>query len=391
MIPQCLMQPIKIKWKRYQYDTVNTGFLKMNLYMGVLSGTSMDGIDVAIVNVEEHSVIAADTYPYSAKLYKDLYQLANGKPMPVTEMARLHRMLGIEFAGACNRLLCSTEIKASDIKAIGSHGQTVCHEPFAAPAYTLQLGCAHTIAQQTGIRTVADFRSGDIVAGGQGAPLAPLYHKELFSEVTRPYAVVNIGGIANVSWISDERSSYGTDTGPGNVLLDAWISFNNDETYDREGLWAMEGCQLPELLEQLLSDPYFQQSKPKSLDKSYFSLQWLRKFLNSDIQAADVQATLTHFTAKTIANDILENIQSPTCVICCGGGVHNNYLMQCLEQYLPDISIQHPQNFNLNTDYIEAMLFAWLAKQRINSRKISLTPAIISSEAHLFGVIYEPF
>lgn len=361
----------------------------MSLYIGALSGTSMDGIDAAIVNLDDHSLIAADTTPYSDELKQFLINVTNGELVSVSDIARAHRLAGIAFSQACINLCNKAGISRSKISAIGSHGQTVCHDGSAEPSYTMQLGCAHTIAYNTGIKTVSDFRGRDIAAGGQGAPLAPLYHKVLFAKHPKPMLVVNIGGVANISCLND-KLAYGYDTGPGNGLMDAWMQLHNNAAFDFDGEWAASGTLIPELLYSMLKDEYFAKSRPKSLDKNYFSMQWLKQYLTKDMSPRDIQTTLTHFTAKTIADEVLKQSNSPSIVVCCGGGARNTYLLQCISTYLPKICVKtiNQANSSLNGDYVEAMLFAWLAKQRIENRRIDSINITGSASSELMGVVY---
>lgn len=362
----------------------------MNLYIGALSGTSMDGIDVAIVNLQDNVILAADTMRYPSNLHQRILDLSQGKKRPATEIAIVNRLIGKAFAQACLSVCQTANLEPSHITAIGSHGQTICHDGFGKPSYTMQLGCAHTIAYETGITTVADFRSRNIVTGGQGAPLAPLYHKHLFAALPKPIAVINIGGVANISWLSND-TTYGYDTGPGNGLMDLWIQSCKALPYDNEGAWAATGVLIPSLLQQMLKDPYFHINKPKSLDKLYFSKSWLKQHLTSNMAAVDVQTTLSHFSAKSIANEVECGPEEINTVICCGGGARNRHLLECLSLYLPEIPIKTPESLSpsINGDYIEAMLFAWLAQQRL--AKIPMCSKVImgGERKGLMGVVYE--
>ncbi|MCC5792516.1 MAG: anhydro-N-acetylmuramic acid kinase [Legionellaceae bacterium] len=361
-----------------------------NLYMGVLSGTSMDGIDVAVVDCAQHRLLAANTFPYDDRLHTRIRCLAQGEAMTAAEISQLDRQIGLAFAHACTQLLSYHGLTAQDVCAIGSHGQTVSHNPKAKPANTLQLGCAHTIAYETGMTTVADFRRADIAQGGQGAPLAPLYHRELFKEYPKPLAIVNIGGIANLSWLDDAGGDYGYDTGPGNVLLDAWSEHCRQLAHDDRGLWGKSGTLIPELLTELLKDPYFLEPLPKSLDKEAFNRHWLEAFSPHRYPMVDIQCTLTHFTAKSIALALQHNRSAAKQLIVCGGGAHNDFLLECLRSYCPEIPVKQARELQLDENYIEAMLFAWLAQQRLLNHKLDLRAYTGGRASQYSGIVYSP-
>lgn len=360
----------------------------MSLFIGLISGTSMDGIDAALVDVEQNKLIHGITYPYSTKLQDQLLKFDAYQKHTLQSVLQLNHILGAEFAQAALALLKETPYQAADIQAIGSHGQTLYHDPNADIPTTLQLGCPHTIAAHTNITVVADFRTRDMVLGGQGAPFAPLYHQELFKNDTLPVALVNIGGIANLTILHQSDVTSGYDTGPGNALMDAWIKKHKNLPYDANGAWAQTGELLPELLVKLLEDAYFSKPTPKSIDKAYYSLSWLEQYLNPNNKPEDVQNTLLHLTAHSVADSVKFSAKSCTQVLLCGGGAHNQALIKALTHYLPGYVVDTTLAFNIHPDYIEAMMFAWLAKQTLSSNPVDLTRITGADKPAILGAIY---
>ncbi len=356
----------------------------MSLCIGLISGTSMDGVDAALLDVKQNKLIHGLTYSYPAKLQERLLVFDATQKHTPQSLLQLNYLLGEEFANAALKLLEETTYQTSDITAIGSHGQTLYHNPDAEIPTTLQLGCPHTIAAKTNITVVADFRTRDMILGGQGAPLAPLYHQELFKNHELPALLVNIGGISNLSILEKSGSASGYDTGPGNVLMDAWIKKHKKLAYDAKGDWAQTGKLLPELLESLLADTYFSKPAPKSIDKGYYSLDWLQQHLNSNYKPEDVQHTLLHFTARSIADGASAGKQ----MLLCGGGAHNQALIKVLASYLPTHSVDTTEAVGIHPDYIEAMMFAWLAKQTLSHKPVDLTGITGASKPAILGAIY---
>ncbi len=360
----------------------------MALYIGLMSGTSMDGIDVALVDMPANELVHANTQKYSKDVDARLQKLLQKQEITLASICQLNTLIGNEFAGAVNKLLLEAKVSAENIVAIGSHGQTVCHDALAEIPYTLQLGCPHSISSHTGITVVADFRTRDIVNGGQGAPFAPLYHQELFSSLGSNIAAVNIGGIANVSFLSTKHSTRGWDVGPGNCLMDAWITKHRGNFYDSEGLWASQGQLIPELLDSLLSDPFLSLAPPKSIGKEYFSLAWLSNYLKSDYQPVDVMHTLMSLTAHAIANAIKNQNTPIEQLILCGGGTHNLALKLKISQLIPDAEVKSSAELGVSPDHIEAMMFAWLAYRTINIIPVNLASITGSKGEALLGAIY---
>lgn len=382
----------------------------MSYYIGLMSGTSMDGIDVAILEPISQRLIAGQTYRYSSEVQALLLASSQSNQVRIADLLRLNTLLGQAFAQSVLAILSDSGISKQQIAAIGSHGQTICHDTSGTVPYTLQLGCAHTIAELTGLPVVADFRTRDLVVGGQGAPFAPLYHQVLFARETLPLAVVNIGGIANVSFLSKNVLA-GYDTGPGNCLLDFWIQQQLGHPYDQAGEWAASGQVNEELLASFLSDPYFQMAAPKSLGKEYFSLAWLAPHLQQvfgissqwlletatakhpvidDAMARDVQATLVALTVVSIRQAVLSAPELIHRVMLCGGGAHNKTLVAELQRQLPACVVKSTEAIGISPDFIEAMMFAWLAEKTMQQTPVALGAITGAKKPAILGAIYAP-
>lgn len=361
----------------------------MNLYIGLMSGTSMDGIDAALVDLDTHELLDANNYPYSKEVTSRLRSFQEEELHSLASICQLNTLIGRDFAEAVNQLLKKTGMGAEQIKAIGSHGQTVCHDAYSAIPYTLQLGCPHTIAEKTGITVVADFRTRDLVAGGQGAPFAPIYHQALFASNSEDIAVLNIGGIANITLLLKEGGVKGWDVGPGNCLMDAWVNHCLNQSFDALGQWAASGSVIPELVDQLLTDPFFSKPAPKSIGKEYFSLKWLRSYFNLEkVPANDIQASLLEFTARGISEAVKQTKVDLAGLYVCGGGVHNTALIQRIRTLLPECFVKSTAEKEISPDYLEAMLFAWLASKTMAREPIDLTEITGSQHPIIAGVIY---
>ena len=360
----------------------------MALFIGLMSGTSMDGIDAALVDVSTHTLIAGITRPYSETAQSFLQAVLRGEKTGLHVNCQLNTVLGREFALAARQVLECANVSPEQVVAIGSHGQTLCHDAEADIPYTVQLGCAHTIAELTGIPVVADFRTRDVVLGGQGAPFAPLYHQALFAPLEESLAVVNVGGIANVTFISPNVGVSGYDTGPGNALMDAWAQTRLGCPYDKGGEWGATGRVIEPLLRALLNDPYFSLPAPKSIDKAYFSETWLGSYLRTDFEPQDVQATLIALTAATIGLAIKASDLNLTRVAVCGGGVHNDALMDALRGQLRDLPVVSTASLGVDPDFLEAMMFAWLAENTLNHAALDLTRITGAKHPSILGAIY---
>jgi anhydro-N-acetylmuramic acid kinase len=361
-----------------------------------MSGTSMDGIDAALVRLGHHTcdVMATCAMPYPDLLRTELLA-ASRTPATCTvdKIGQLDTWIGECFRDAALTLLEQSGADAATVAAIGSHGQTLRHQPRAARPFTMQIGDPNIIASGTGITTVADFRRKDIAVGGEGAPLTPAFHRWLFAEKTRNRAVLNIGGIANVSMLSTATDDViGFDTGPGNTLLDGWIRSSLDRRFDQDGEWARSGNVHETLLGRMLTDPYFDQLPPKSTGFEYFNGGWVRSRLSSlgdvTLPAADVQSTLAELSARTIATSILKYAPDIDEVLVCGGGVHNIDMMQRLRGYLSGVQVSSTEIYGLHPDWVEAAAFAWLAKRRLEGKTGSLPEVTGASRAEVLGAIY---
>ncbi len=358
----------------------------MDLYVGLMSGTSMDGIDAALVQQPNNAFLCGITKAYSDDVKDLLDKLLMDNRPSLASLCQLNTLIGREFAGAVHELLQTAQISPQHIKAIGSHGQTVCHDTRCSIPYTLQLGCGHTISALTGIPVIADFRTKDLVNGGQGAPFAPIYHQELFSDPAEDLAIVNVGGIANLTLLSPNRPPQGWDTGPGNCLMDAWIKKHHGQQYDQHGAWGKEGYVIQDLLEDLLRDPYFALDAPKSIGKEYFSLLWLERHIQQ-YKPVDVQATLVALTAQTIAASLNNSFIKK--VYLCGGGTHNQALMKALATLLANVEITSIASAGFSPDFLEAMMFSWFAFKTLNQASIDLSSITGSKGPAILGAIYQ--
>jgi anhydro-N-acetylmuramic acid kinase len=353
----------------------------------MISGTSRDGADLALVRFENDrpGVQASLCVPYPDELAESLRATIEAGRRPDGEVCNiLNRDLGLFFAQGVSRLIEESGVSAGDITAIGSHGQTVWHEP----PESLQLGDPEVIASKTGIVTVGLFRQADLEAGGEGAPLAPLLHRALFAPETGQIAVLNIGGIANLSILETGGGVSGFDTGPGNCLMDNWIRRNLGEAFDDGGAWASQGTVIPPLLMNLLQDPWFNQPPPKSTGVEYFNMRWLEnKAELKAFSAQDIQATLCQLTVQSIADALPASVEE---VLVCGGGVHNHHLMQSLRAQSPGCSFESTQARGVDPNAVEAILFAWLARERLADRRQDTTSITGAAQPVLLGSVHHP-
>lgn len=359
------------------------------LFVGLISGTSVDGVDVALLRFDPRPrILAAATYPYPTPLRDRILALAREAPsVPLDEIGTLDVAIGRHFADSACRLLRGSKVAPSTIRAIGSHGQTVRHRPLGEFPFTLQLGDASVIAEITGIETVADFRRADVAAGGQGAPLAPAFHAAAMAQGTRR-ALVNLGGIANVTVFRADGDVVGFDTGPANCLLDAWAVRHLGQARDEGGVWANSGQMDEALLCRLLDDPYFALPAPKSSGREHFNVDWLDARVSADANPAVVQATLLALSVRTIADAIRSNAAGVQEVLGCGGGVHNTALMAGLARELAPIMVASTASIDIDPDFVEAAAFAWLARERLAGRPGNLPTVTGARGPRLLGAIY---
>ncbi|WP_248746562.1 anhydro-N-acetylmuramic acid kinase [Pseudomonas sp. MWU12-2037] len=333
------------------------------LYIGVMSGTSLDGLDIALVALDGSIRLLASHYiPMPEALRVELLGLCASGPDEIARCAIAEQNWVTLAAQGIHTLLEQQGLAPGAIRAIGSHGQTIRHEP--ARGFTVQIGNPALLAELTGITVVGDFRRRDVAAGGQGAPLVPAFHEALFEERAGHRAVLNIGGFSNLSLIEPDKAVSGFDCGPGNVLLDAWIQDQRNESYDRNGQWAASGQVEPALLLALLSDPFFQTKGPKSTGREVFNLPWLKQHLSHlpPLAAEDIQATLLELSARTIVESLTGAQENTEELLVCGGGAHNAALMARLSQLLPATRVASTATHGVDPDWVEAMAFAWLAR-----------------------------
>ncbi|WP_172153149.1 MULTISPECIES: anhydro-N-acetylmuramic acid kinase [Pseudomonas] len=361
----------------------------MPLYLGVMSGTSLDGLDIALIEQSEKTTLLATHYlPMPAELRAELLALCAPGPDEMARAAMAEQYWVRLAAQGIHTLLQQQELSPSSIRAIGSHGQTIRHEP--ARGFTIQIGNPALLAELTGISVVSDFRRRDVAAGGQGAPLVPAFHEALFGEQRSYRAVLNVGGFSNLSLLAPDQPVRGFDCGPGNVLMDAWIQRQRGDSYDRDGAWAASGKVQPELLEALLSDHFFNTQGPKSTGRELFNLDWLDQHLGKQLPyaEADVQATLLELTVISITKALLSAQRETEELLVCGGGAHNRMLMTRLAALLPGCAVNSTQIHGVPADWVEAMAFAWLAHcclEGIPANRPSVTGA---NGLRVLGAIY---
>jgi len=356
------------------------------LYIGVMSGTSLDGIDVALCEIDSLNckLISASEYPFDKSLKNEILDLITGSTT-LKQIGTLDKKLGLAFAHAVNRFLREKEIKAENITAIGLHGQTLWHETQGEFPFSMQLGDASTVVVRTAIKVVNDFRSMDVANGGEGAPFAPAFHQEIFKDLKENVAVLNIGGMANITLLGEKLQ--GWDTGCGNVLLDMWIQKCKGVPYDKDGEFAASGNINEGLLNAMLNDTYFKKLPPKSTGREYFNDTWFANHLPifNSIKDEDIQRTLLELTAKTISNDVKNS--DAGLLIVCGGGAKNSFLMQRISE-LCKIKVMSSDKFGISSEFMEAMAFAWLAYKRVHKQKVKLSSVTGASKDSILGGIY---
>jgi len=352
-------------------------------YIGIMSGTSLDGVDVVLCEIDasECTIISSLEYPISLELRSDILTMIESKST-LEALGEIDHRLGLLFTQAVGALLIRENIDADSIKAIGLHGQTLWHAPTGEHPFTMQLGDPNILTAKTGIPVIADFRRKDVALGGQGAPFAPAFHEYLFSAVSGHIAVLNIGGMANITVLDEKLIGY--DTGCGNVLLDMWIAEHQGSTYDKEGEWARTGTLDYSLLDRMMSDEYFTQAYPKSTGREKFNKAWLQGYLSGHTHnPEDVQRTLLELTALSISNEVLKFNRDM--LLLCGGGAKNSFLVERIKALMPNVEVAIAQN----ADYIEAMTFAWLAYKRVHKEKVNLKDVTGASDNTILGGIYE--
>ena len=364
-------------------------------FIGLMSGTSLDAIDVALVEFDSHypKLIASHSQALPAELRDTLLSLNRSRAGEIKRMAIADVQWAQQAADAVNRLLSQTSLTAHDISAIGSHGQTIRHAPNDETPYTLQIGDPNTLAELTGITTAADFRRRDLAAGGQGAPLMPSFHNAMLRVNDETRVVVNIGGMANITVLpaDPDEDVIGFDTGPGNVLMDAYIQTCLGKSYDEGGHWAASGSVNTDLLTRLLRDKFFKLPPPKSTGRELFNLRWLERHLKrikKRIVRKHVQASLCELTAVSISEAIQEYAADAKSIIICGGGVHNTALMFRLQCLLEHQQIRSSEDYGIDPDAMEAIGFAWLAQQTVAIQAGNLPSVTGATHPVVLGGIY---
>ena len=363
------------------------------LYLGLMSGTSADGIDAALVQFPARGgcrFVRGLTARWEPVLRARLVALGEGGPLEsLEELGELDARIAINFAAAANQLLDEAGVDRRQVRAIGSHGQTVRHRPLADPAFTVQLGDGNRIAELTGITTVADFRRRDVAAGGHGAPLMPAFHLAMLGTAGEDRAVLNLGGIGNLTLIPRDGMPRGFDTGPANALMDAWCQRHTGRTFDADGAYAASGAVDSALLAGWRADPWFDLPPPKSTGREQFHLAWAEARMGEgEYAAADVQATLLELTAVTVADALRAQQPDTRRVLVCGGGVHNRQLMRRLAALLPGVAVESSAVHGLDPEYMEAMGFAWLAQRTMDGLAGNLPSVTGASGPRILGAIH---
>ena len=366
-----------------------------DLYIGLLSGTSMDAVDAALVDFsgDKPRLLAVHRQVYPPALQQALQGLIEKPQSSLANLGGLDVWVAEIFAQATNQLMQNSTYSREQIQAIGNHGQNIYHAPQAEHPFSWQIGDPNVIATHTHITTVADFRRKDIALGGQGAPLTPAFHAQFMRQDGQDSIVLNIGGIANITVLpcSTDQKVIGFDTGPGNTLLDNWVQQHQNMTYDDKGRWAAQGRVDETLLARCLADPYFHHVPPKSTGREYFNLTWLQNYGGNclmDLAPVDVQATLSQLTANSIAQAITDQGLTSAPIFVCGGGIHNEDLLSRLRQCLPQATVQSSQVMGIDPDWLEAMAFAWFAKQTLQGQTSNLPSVTGASRAIVLGGIY---
>ena len=365
-----------------------------DLYIGLMSGTSLDGVDAVLADFSgpRCQVLRHHALGFDPGLRSELLALNTSGADELHRAALAANALARCYAQAVQALLQAADIPASAVQAIGAHGQTVRHRPgaFDGTGYTLQLNNPALLAECTGIRVVADLRSRDVAAGGQGAPLVPAFHQFQFGQPGQDALVLNIGGIANLSVLRADGSVLGFDCGPGNALMDHWCQQHRCEPFDRDGAWAASGQVVPALLQQMQAEPYLHQSPPKSTGRDLFNPSWLEQHLRHcpSASAADVQATLLELTASACAESAMRYQNNSILLAVCGGGAFNGRLMARLQALLPNLRVQPTDALGLPAQQVEAAAFAWLARQCLLGLPGNLPSATGAQGARVLGAIY---
>lgn len=364
------------------------------LFIGLMSGTSLDGVDgvLADFSQEKMAIVGHTSAPLAPDLRAELLALNTPGPNELHRAALAGNALALAYADVVHTLLARSGIPASAVQCIGAHGQTVRHRPrdFDGMGYTLQINNPSLLAERTAIAVVADFRSRDVAAGGQGAPLVPAFHQGVFGRAGETVLVLNIGGISNLSVLGADGSVLGFDCGPGNALMDYWCQWHTGQAFDRNGAWAAQGRVLPDLLAALLQEPFLRQPPPKSTGRDLFNPAWLAGQLaaHAGARPVDVQATLTELTASACTESTNSYGKNSKLLAVCGGGALNTHLMQRLQALAPGAAVVPTDALGLPAQQVEAAAFAWLARQTVLGKTGSLQSVTGAQGARVLGAIY---
>jgi len=359
--------------------------MKKAFYIGMMSGTSLDGVDIALCRINKISceLVASETYLFPFDLKAEIIRMTQ-VPVTLSEAGQLDHRLGMLFADSVRKFITHHAIDPKEVVAIGSHGQTVWHEPESQYPFTMQMGDPNIIAAQTGIKVIADFRRKDMAFGGSAAPFAPAFHDFIFKNIKNSAAVANIGGIANITILGKPLIGY--DTGPGNMLLDAWIMQHKGVGYDKDGSWAREGKVDYTLLDIMMEDPYFSKTYPKSTGRETFNLEWIGNSISrrggSPCPPVDVQRTLLELTALSLSNEVLKF--NPDMLLLCGGGAKNGFLTERIAALMPNIQVGVMEQ----ADSLEAMMMAWLAYKRVHNEYVDLKDVTGARQNTVLGGVY---
>jgi anhydro-N-acetylmuramic acid kinase len=366
------------------------------LYIGLMSGTSIDSIDAILADFSQTTpiIVAHRETEISSALRAEILALSTPGEDHIDRLGHCDTALGRLFAQATNDLLAQTDITHNQVRAIGSHGQTIRHRPPQTGVenpFTLQIGDPNIIAATTNITTVADFRRRDLALGGQGAPLVPAFHEDAFHSVTSDRAILNVGGIANVTWVPTSGEAYGFDTGPGNMLMDSWCQKHQQKPYDDNGVWAASGNVQLELLKRLLKHPFLAKTAPKSTGREDFNIDWLERVISSvsnSLATQDVQATLLEFTARTVADAIKNLGKHNKEVYVCGGGAFNGRFMKRLQELLNNDKVVTTSALGVDPKHVEGLAFAWLAKRTLQKLSGNMPSTTGASKETILGGVY---
>ena len=369
-------------------------------FIGLMSGTSADSIDAVLIALgyNKFEILLTHSIKISADMREEIYSLAVPGSNEIHRLSKLDKCLGLLFSQAANELLVLSKLANTDITAIGSHGQTIRHNPPSISikkneGYSLQVGDPNTIVEKTGITTVANFRGRDIALGGQGAPLVPGFHKAFFEKTGSVRAIINIGGISNITFLPGDglhKSVLGYDTGPGNGLMDKWTKINIGKNYDKGGAWAAQGVTIKALLSNLMDTPYLFISPPKSTGPELFNIDWLESLLEQlpKYRPVDIQATLLEFTAQTISKALSLYSFNINEVFICGGGAYNTVLINRLKELIAPVVVENTSILGIAPEWVEASAFAWLAKQTVEGLPGNVPAATGAEKSSVLGAIY---